>query len=143
MRGVRPAEVDAAVRQLNADYQQRNCPYAIVATGDGYRMKLRDAFSRLRDKVYGKSRQARLSQAAIEVLAAVAYHEPISAEEVTRLRGTASGGVLTQLVRRQLLRLERGGAPRRVAYFTTPRFLILFGLSSLADLPRSGELERP
>jgi segregation and condensation protein B len=144
MRGVRPAEIDAAVRQLNADYRRRNCPYLIVAEGGGYRMKLGDEFARLRDKVYGKVRQTRLSQAAIEVLAAVAYHEPITSEEVARLRGTASSHVLTHLVRRQLVRLERGGAePRRVVYYTTPRFLELFGLSSLADLPRSGELERP
>lgn len=144
MRGVRPAEVDALVRQLNADYEHRDCPYSIVSEGGGYRLTLRDRFARLRDKFHGKARQARLSQAAIEVLAAVAYNEPITSEDVTRLRGTASGHVLAHLVRRQLLRLERSSDPsRRVVYSTTPRFLELFGLGSLADLPRSGELEPP
>ncbi|MEX0676661.1 MAG: SMC-Scp complex subunit ScpB [Pirellulales bacterium] len=143
MRGVRPAEIDALVRDLNEAYERRNCPYTIVQEGGGYRLALRAEFARLRDKFYGKVRLARLSQAAIEVLAAVAYNEPTTSEEVTRLRGTASGHVLAHLVRRQLLRLERSaGGPRRVVYSTTPRFLELFGLESLADLPRSGELEQ-
>ncbi len=142
MRGVRPAEIDALVRDLNADYQRRNCPYQIVEEGGGHRLALRAEYDRLRDRFYGRARQARLSQAAIEVLAAVAYNQPISSEDVARLRGTASGHVLTQLVRRQLLRLERTEArPRRLVYSTTDKFLQLFGLESLAELPRSQDLE--
>jgi segregation and condensation protein B len=142
MRGVRPAEIDALVRELNRDYQAQGCPYTIVAEGAGYRMTLRDEYARVRDKFLGKARQARLSQAAIEVLAAVAYHQPITSEEVARLRGTACGHVLLQLVRRQLLSLEReSGKARRAFYRTTPRFLALFGLASLDELPRSADLE--
>jgi len=144
MRGVRPGEIDTAVRELNELYERRNCPYTIVQEGNGYRLLLRAEYGRLRDKFYGKVRRARLSQAAIEVLAAVAYNEPIPADEINRLRGTTSGHILTNLVRRQLLRLERPAeVPRRIVYYTTPRFLELFGLDSLADLPRSGELEQP
>jgi segregation and condensation protein B len=144
MRGVRPAEIDSLVGALNAEYERRNCPYTIFEQAGGYRLALRPEFDRLRDKFYGRTRQARLSQAAIEVLAAVAYHEPVTAEEINKLRGTVSGHVLAQLVRRQLVRLERNEAnPRRPVYWTTERFLELFGLSSLGDLPRSGELEQP
>ena len=142
MRGVRPAEVDTLVRELNEAYERRSCPYTIVAEGAGYRLKLRDQYARVRDKFYGKARQARLSRAAIEVLAAVAYNAPITVDEISRLRGIPSGPVLTQLVRRQLLRLERSESkPRRVHYFTTARFLKLFGLESLDDLPRSHDLD--
>ncbi len=142
MRGVRPAEIDSLVCELNRDYEARGCPYTIVAEGAGYRLTLRAEFARMRDKFYGKARQARLSQAAIEVLAAVAYNQPITADEVGRLRGTACGHVLLQLVRRQLLCLERAAGPSRKAqYRTTPRFLELFGLASLAELPRSADLE--
>ena len=144
MRGVRPAEIDSLVGELNAEYERRNCPYTIFEQAGGYRLALRPEFDRLRDKFYGRTRQARLSQAAIEVLAAVAYHEPVTAEEINKLRGTTSGHVLAQLVRRQLVRLERNEAnPRRPVYWTTERFLELFGLSSLGDLPRSSELEQP
>jgi segregation and condensation protein B len=144
MRGVRPTEIDEYVRELNVDYERRNCPYVIVEETGGYRLTLREEYDRLRDRFFGRSRQARLSQAAIDVLAAVAYHEPVSAEEINKLRGAESGHVLAQLVRRQLLRLERSDTkPRRPVYWTTPRFLELFGVASLADLPRSHDLDQP
>ncbi len=142
MRGVRPAEIDTLVRELNQAYESRNCPYTIAAEGAGYRLKLRDEYVGVRDKLHGKARQARLSKAAIEVLAAVAYHAPITVDEISRLRGIPSGPVLAQLVRRQLVQLTRSETkPRRIHYFTTPRFLKLFGLESLDDLPRSHNLE--
>jgi len=142
MRGVRPAEIDALVRELNETYRRLNCPYSIVAEGTGYRLQLNEDYRRLRDKFYGKARQARLSQAAIEVLATVAYRAPISTDEISRLRGRPSGHIVTLLVRRQLLQLERiDSKPRRVQYRTTPRFLQLFGLNSLADLPQSPDFE--
>jgi segregation and condensation protein B len=143
MRGVRPAEIDALVRDLNAQYDRLSCPYTIASEGLGYRLRLRDQYVRVHDKFYGKQRRARLSRAAIEVLAAVAYHAPITADEISRMRGVASGPVLVQLVRRQLVRLERTTSkPRRVQYFTTDRFLELFGLRGLEDLPRSQDLEQ-
>jgi segregation and condensation protein B len=75
-------------------------------------------------------------------LSVVAYNEPLTADEVSRLRGAPSGAVLTQLVRRRLLRIERAEtAPRTAHYRTTPRFLELFGLGCLADLPTSQELD--
>jgi len=142
MRGVRPAEIDTLVTELNRDYARRNCPYEIVAEGAGYRLRLRQQHARVCEKFHGKARQARLSQAAIEVLAAVAYHAPIAADDISRLRGKPSGHILAQLVRRQLLRLERNEAkPRKIVYSTTPRFLELFGLENLNDLPRSTNLE--
>ncbi len=137
MRGVRAAEIDALVRELNADYERRHCPYTIIEEAGGYRLTLREEYDRLREKFFGRTRQARLSPAAIEVLAAVAYNEPLSAEEISKLRGATSGNILAQLVRRQLLRIERTDSkPRKTVYWTTPRFLSLFGLESLADLPR-------
>jgi len=141
MRGVRASEVDELIRQLNDHYAASRCPYSIVASGPGYRLALREEFDPIRQRFYGKARQARLSQAAIEVLSIVAYNQPITAEEIHRLRGLPSGSLLTQLVRRQLLLLERGAERKSVQYRTTDRFLELFGLLSLADLPRSKELE--
>jgi segregation and condensation protein B len=126
---------------LNEEYAANRCPYRITSEGAGYRLVLAPEHQRLRDKFQGRQRQARLSQAAVEVLALVAYHEPLSRDEVNRLRNTPSGAVLTQLVRRQLLRLERSEAePRAVRYRTTQRFLDLFHLESLADLPQSQDL---
>ena len=143
MRGTRAAEIDELVRELNEQYSSLGCPYKIASAGAGYRLVLRDEFHRVRDKLHGRTRQARLSSAAIEVLAVVAYNEPLSADDINNMRGKPSGHLLAQLVRRQLLRVERGDAkPRRPFYRTTDRFLEFFGLASLDELPRSEEIER-
>jgi segregation and condensation protein B len=95
----------------------------------------------VRDRYQRRIRAARLSPAAIEVLAMVAYRGPLTADEVSRLRGTPSGHILRQLVQRQLLRIERGeDKPRKAIYHTTQRFLSVFGLASINDLPKSEEL---
>jgi segregation and condensation protein B len=143
MRGVRPAEIEELVRELNEQYAAQGCPYEIRNEGAGFRMALREEFGRVRDKFYGRVRQARLSAAAVEVLSIIAYGGPQTAEDVARQRGTPSGAILSQLVRRQLLAIERPeSSPRRAHYRTTQRFLDLFGLASLDDLPRSQDLDR-
>ncbi len=142
MRGVAPEEIPDLAAELNRRYAAGGCPYHVVLEGAGYRLRLRPEYWGLRDRVLGRSRQARLSQAAVETLAIVAYRQPITADEVNRLRGVPSGAVLSHLVRRRLLRLERPAhAPRKAFYRTTERFLALFGLKSLADLPQSEEAE--
>jgi segregation and condensation protein B len=143
MRGVRAAEIDELVKELNQKYDAQGCPYRIFSEADGYRLMLREEYGRIRDKFYGRQRQARLSPAAIEVLSIIAYQGSQTSEEVHRLRGTSSGAILSQLVRRQLLRIERDpAAPRSPRYHTTSRFLELFGLESLDDLPRSQEVDK-
>jgi segregation and condensation protein B len=143
MRGVRPAEIDELVRELNAAYDAEGCPYTIVSEGAGYRLCLREQFAALRDRFYGRTREARLSQAAIDTLAIVAYNQPVTRDEIDRLRGKPSGGILAQLIRRELLRIERPEQrPRKPRYFTTERFLDVFGLDALGDLPQSHDLER-
>jgi segregation and condensation protein B len=142
MRGMSPAEIDDAVRELNAIYDADETPYCIEGTGAGYRLVLRAEFARMRDKFYGRVREARLSPAAVEVLSIVAYNQPITAPEIHELRGAPNAAALATLVRRRLVRLDRSepGAPPR--YTTTERFLKLFGLESLGALPRSEELEK-
>lgn len=140
MRGVRPAEIDALVRELNDDYAARHCPYQILAEGAGYALRLRQRYERIGERLQGRSRQSRLSQPAIEVLSIVAFEQPITADEVACRRGKPSGAILALLVRRQLLKLDRPpgrGAARRTVYSTTDRFLSFFSLQSLDDLPRS------
>jgi segregation and condensation protein B len=142
MRGVRAAEIDDLVRQLNQAYAAEGCPYHIESVAAGYRMTLLPAHGSLRAKFYRKTRQARLSQSAVDVLAIVAYRQPVTRDRVSKLRGRPCGAILTQLVRRQLLRIERRDDARHTAqYLTTDRFLDLFGLESLDDLPRGQELD--
>ncbi len=138
MRDVSAEEIPLLVNELNRRYTADNCPYNIVGEGDGYRLSLRKIHSALRDKLYGRIHEARLSQAAIDILAIVAYRQPISGERIGRMRGKPSSHTLAQLVRRGLLRIERPEGKRRTRhYYTTERFLRLFNLQSLDDLPRS------
>jgi segregation and condensation protein B len=142
MRGVEPGEIPDLVDGLNRRYAANGCPYHVVSEGAGFRLTLRDEYSGLRNQFYGRLREARLSQAAIDVLAIVAYRQPITGEEVSKLRGTPSGLILAQLVGRRLLEIDRpADKPRAVAYRTSPRFLELFGLERLEDLPQSDELD--
>jgi len=142
LRGVSPREVDRLVTELNERYERRGCPYRVDSVGAGYLMRLHPDFSRFRDKFYGRIREARLSQQAIDVLAIVAYRPGATRAQIDELRGRNSSSILSQLVRRQLLRLERSeDKPRKPCYFTTDRFLALFGLEQLEELPQSQELE--
>ena len=143
MRGVTPGEIAVLVDELNRCYAAGGRPYRVVSAGAGYRISLDKPFHPIRNKFYRRVRDARLSQAALDVLAVVAYRQPITAEQVSGLRDTPSGHLLAQLVRRRLLRIERPPGKRRpVTYHTTDRFLDLFGLESLDDLPQSEELEK-
>jgi segregation and condensation protein B len=143
MRGVTPGEIDDLVGELNAEHAAAHAPYQIVSADCGYKMALRPEFASLRDGFYGRIREARLSQTAIDVLAIVAYQQPVTQAEIDRLRGRPSGPILSQLVRRDLLSVERPAvAKAKPAYRTTERFLDLFDLDDLSDLPRSQDLER-
>ncbi len=143
MRGVEPEDVPGLVEELNRRYAAGGCPYHVVGDGPGYRITLRREYAPLRNRFYGRVREARLSQAAIDVLAIVAYQQPLTADEVNKLRDKPSGHILAQLVRRQLLAVERdAGQPRKVRYRTTERFLRLFGLEGLDDLPQAEDVEK-
>lgn len=143
MRGVRPAEIDDLVQGLNDEYLAAQAPYAIVSVGPGYQLALRPEFGPLRDAFYGRVREARLSQAAIDILAIVAYHQPVTADEIDRRRGKPSGAIVSQLVRRDLLLVERPAEKKaRPQYRTSARFLDLFDLNDLTELPRSQDIER-
>lgn len=137
MRGVTPAEIDDLVLELNEAYAAERRPYTIRSVAAGYQLALHEEFNSIREQFYGKVREARLSQSAVDVLAIVAYHQPITLEEIDRLRGIASGSILSQLVRRDLIAIARpADKKQRPVYRTTDRFLDLYNLESLEDLPQ-------
>jgi segregation and condensation protein B len=142
MRGVRPPEIDDLVRDLNAEYARNGCPYTIASEGAGYRLVLREQYYGVRDKFYGRAKASRLSPSALEVLSLLAYRGPMTERELCGLRGSASGSIVGQLVRRQLLEVERDPAERTTRYRVSKRFLELFGLERLEDLPRSQEVDQ-
>ncbi len=143
MRNVEPEEIEPLITRLNERYGRAGRPYRILAEHGGFRMILDPAFDSILAKFYGKIREAKLSQQAIDVLAVVAYRQPITTEEVQAIRKAPSGGILSQLVRRGLLGIERKLEAQKPVLFyrTTDRFLQLFGLDSLDDLPTPEEID--
>jgi segregation and condensation protein B len=144
IRGLTEEQFLQAISDLNRNYRQQGRPYAIHFRDPGYVLELRPRYRGLLEKLYGTTREARLSPAAIDVLALVAYRQPASRQEIESIRGVESSGVLRQLVRRGLIAVvQRGEATQReVSYGTTPRFLELFGLRSLDDLPQTQDLQK-
>jgi segregation and condensation protein B len=144
LRGLSAEQFDDAIMQLNADYRRQARPYAIHPQGAGWVLTLRPRYRHVIDKLYGGVREARLSTAAIDVLALVAYRQPVTKADVDTMRGADSGALLRQLVRRGLVQIMPlpGARPREVAYTTTPKFLEMFGLQSLDDLPKTHDLQQ-
>jgi segregation and condensation protein B len=141
IRGLTPDAFAQAVETLNRDYRAQGRPYRILPRDQGYELSLVPRFRPVVDRLYGFNREARLSAAALDVLALVAYRQPVTRQEVESLRGADSASVLRQLVRLALVAVQRseGG---EVSYNTTAKFLQLFDLSSLDDLPRTQDLQR-
>jgi segregation and condensation protein B len=115
----------------------------IVPAGAGYRMQLAEDLSGIKDRFYGRVRDIRLNQAAIDCLALVSYQPGISRTKLEEQRGQPSGAILNQLVRRQLLEMRREGPGKQAGphYYPTERLLQLAGLASLEDLPQAEELD--
>lgn len=143
MRDVTPEEVDELINDLNASYKEQRQAIRIIQEEGKYRMTIAPEVESIRSSFLGKIREARLSQLAVEVLSLVAYQPGVNSQTVTDQRGRDCGPILNQLVRRRLLEIERiapeGGGRAVPHYFPTERFLVLFGLESLADLPQVEE----
>lgn len=143
IRGLTEDQLREAVDSLNAAYRRQGRPYLIEQHEHGYVLALRPTYRFVHERLQAGIREARLSLAAIEVLSIIAYRQPVTRQEIDALRGRESGSQVRQLVRRGLVAvLDRATTGGSIAYATTQRFLELFGLSGLDDLPRTEDLQR-
>jgi len=145
LRGSHQAkEVEQTIDDLNNAYVAQARPYEIRLGDGGYRLELRPEYDRLRHRVYGSGpREVRLSQDVLEVLALVAYRQPITEKGIEGHGKQNAGNLLRQLLRRDLIAFERGpGGRKDLHYHTTARFLSLFGLGTLDELPQAEDLAR-
>ena len=138
-------EIVSAVSQLNQLYHRQGRPYEIRRAVQGYQMVLRGRFTSVARRLHSRTREVRLSVAAVEVLSLVAYRQPVTLHEIDAARGVDSAAIIRQLRRRNLIdavESETSGG-RAIQFQTTRRFLELFHLTSLDELPRVQELEKP
>ena len=136
VRGLTPELFQETIDELSRAYRRQDRPYAIRATDAGFVLALRPRYQALAERLTGGPREARLSKAAVEVLSLVAYRQPVTRAEIDSQRGHDSGALVRQLVRLGLVAVQPGAGPEP-AYGTTARFLELFGLHSLDDLPQT------
>ena len=145
MRDVTPEEVVEMIDELNQSYRQQRQALRIIRDELGYRMTISPEVESIRRSFLGKVREAGLNQSAVEVLALVAYQPGITGQKVQDQRGRESVSLLNQLVRRQLLEIRREPTEESAKlvphYYPTERFLYLFGLQSLDDLPHVEETQ--
>jgi segregation and condensation protein B len=138
--GVRAARIQAALDDLAS---QPNRGWIIQHHGSHLHLATAPRFARHISAFLGLEREGKLSSAALETLAIVAYQQPVTRSEIEAVRGVDSSGVLATLHTRELVepvsRLAAIGNPFQ--YGTTVGFLKLFGLTSLDDLPPLGKLE--
>lgn len=135
---IESGSAERIVERLNDRYSEQGSALLIGKLGGGYQMMTRPEFARYIKRAMETRRQVPLSPAAMEVLAIVAYNQPVTRGFIDQVRGVDSSGVVKSLVERSLLE-EHGrlnNVPGRpIAYKTTDNFLRCFGLSSLDDLP--------
>ena len=132
------------VAELNYEYQRDGRAFEILPVAGGYQFFTRRDFSGLLRRLSAARARTRLSRAALETLAVVAYRGPVTRVEIDEIRGVDCGGVLRTLHDRRLVAVK-GRAHvlgRPLLYETTAEFLKHFGLSDLSDLPRDSELLR-
>jgi segregation and condensation protein B len=134
--------VQAVIEELRAEYDAGERSFTINEVGGGYQLLTRPEFVAVLDRYQTVPQPAKLSMPALEVLAIIAYRQPIGRAEVEEVRGVSSTGVLRTLQDRGLIETvaRAEGLGRPLLYGTTRRFLEHFGFRSLEDLPRPDEL---
>ena len=136
--GVEKETAERLVERLNARYDEAGSALTVGKLDGSYQLMTRPKFAPYIKTALETRRQTPLSPAAVEVLAIVAYNQPVTQGFVSQVRGVDSGGVMRSLVERDLLE-EHGrlnDVPGRpIAYKTTENFLRCFKLNSLDDLP--------
>lgn len=127
---------------LAAALDERGSGLQLLRIAGGLQLATRPSHAQVLARHFARS-SSRLSRAALETAAIVAYRQPVTLPEIEAIRGVGSSGVVKTLLERRLLaevgRKQAAGRP--ILYGTTPEFLHYFGLTDLADLPPLPELE--
>jgi len=138
-------QVRQHIENLNAKYQANNSAFRIEQIAGGYQMLTLSPYNYWLKKLLRVRSDNKLSPAALETLAIVAYKQPVMRADIEAIRGVAVGEVIRSLCYKGLVKIvgraEVLGRP--MLYGTTKRFLEVFGLNTLKDLPKIEELKKP
>lgn len=138
-------QVKEHIKNLNNKYQANNNAFRIEQIAGGYQMMTLGLYNHWLKKLLRARDDSKLSPAAMETLAIIAYKQPIIRADIESIRGVAAGEVLRSLMYKGLVKIvgraEVLGRP--MLYGTTKKFLEVFGLNTLKDLPKIEELKKP
>lgn len=131
------AAITGAINELNRHYEETGRSFRAERLAGGWQLLTLRTFGPLLARLHQVKQSTKLSQAAIETLAIIAYRQPIMRAEIEAIRGVASGEMLRSLMERRLVKIvgraEELGRP--MLYGTTGEFLKVFGLANVNDLP--------
>lgn len=140
---VTPSEIVEFLKRIERKYEQNSLGIILRKVAGGYQFVTRAEHSVFVKNYLKEHNTRKLSKAAVEVLAIVAYKQPITAAEISAIRGTESQQVIKGLLEKKLLKIQgrKQVVGKPLLYATTKEFLVHFGLNSLDDLPNFEELE--
>lgn len=145
IEGAESSQIQEAIQQLKNEYDTQGRAFQIEEIAGGFQLYTRQDFHEWVVKLRKKTSETKLSQAAIETLAIIAYKQPILRADVEAIRGVQSGQIIRLLMEKDLVKVvgrdESLGHP--LLYGTTKKFLEHFGLKSTKELPKLEELESP
>jgi segregation and condensation protein B len=139
---VETGEIRDAMAELTAEYEARGGGFYLDEVAGGYQIRTRPQYTDWIKKLI-QPKPLRLSKPALETLVIIAYKQPIIRSDIEHLRGVDCGGVIRVLLERKLIRVlgRKEIAGRPLIYATTKRFLEIFDLKNLRDLPTPKEIE--
>lgn len=136
-------DIQNSVEELNKKYESNNNSFKIIKIANGYSFATSESNAKYVGYLSSEKTKRRLSQAALETLAIIAYKQPVTKPELEQIRGVNSDYILNTLLEKNLItitgRAETIGRP--LLYGTTIEFLKYFGLYNLSDLPKPREIE--
>jgi segregation and condensation protein B len=137
--------VRKGIKELNRQYEETGRAFRIEQVAGGYQVLTLPEFGDHLKKLYQKESDAKLTKAALESLAIIAYKQPILRADVEAVRGVACGETIRSLMEKHLVKIAgRAEIPGRpILYGTTKRFLELFGLNTPKDLPQPENFKAP
>ena len=136
-------EIRDALSALSDEYEARKGGFYLREVAGGYQIRTRPEYTKWIKRLL-RTKPVRISKAALETLAIIAYKQPIIRSDIEHIRGVDCGGILRMLLERKLIRiLGRKEIPGRpLIYATTKQFLEIFDLKDLKDLPTTAEIEK-
>lgn len=143
--GITPKQIRENVKILNDKYQQNNNAFRIEQIAGGFQMQTLSCFGLWLKKLIRVRSDNKLTPATLETLAIIAYKQPIIRADIESIRGVAVGDIIRNLMDKGLVKIT-GRAEvlgRPMLYGTTKKFLEVFGLNSLKDLPKAEDLKKP